>query len=765
MERVRSVNATGARWNGIDSVQCEKGKDTLTLTVELLCPADPASGILDGSQWKIRPTGANKFLSNLKFVITQSDSTAELTITATVIPTTTTKTNGTLPLPGEYELSVSGDHIDPQYDRITFTIQPDPPGNQEPDTPFDTDIDPKPRPTSTRPKTNNIPDINYLAKDYQTFRRLILDRLAFVIPDWQARNPSDLGITLVELLAYVGDYLSYYQDAVATDAYLNTSRQRISVRRHARLVDYELSEGSNARTFLSIEVANSIRIDPKNVFFITRLEDRSLASKTVLFQTDLENLSPTPKYVGFEAIDFPKRKADLEVADIKNAQGFLDWLEQDGAWLSSQMDQIDPLSSDDQLLTPEEQQKKQLANVLEKLNHVLKQTDLREIARGTASVPSSLIAQVQSSSEDADAGRSLLDLLIPQLISIRKPNALTFEPALNQIPFYTWDQDECCLPIGTTKATLMDGPISQSAPVADPPTWLEQTRLQSLRRGSTLIFEEIIGPRTGVPEDADPGHRQAVRITRVTTSQDPVTGQRLLEIEWDPEDALVFPLCLSARLATGNMLVRGVSVARGNILPVDHGVRVAKPEMNCVPSQTSSNGSCDQTASSSRQDSSCSSNTGITPSVTATTPPNFLRKPKRFEFDLAEPDLTFAVPVENWDLSAKGLLNPRGHRSQPSIEVFSSSAAPLLDPDQFSLSTCRTDSNGDVPSIPTCQPLLDFQSQEALLSRLNSMEPEAIARLERWPNQVPIPLSGCVALAQSDDPVGDNAEVANALDK
>ena len=58
------------------------------------------------------------------------------------------------------------------------------------------------------------------------------------MPDWQERHVPDLGIALVEVLAYVGDYLSYYQDAVATEAYLDTARRRISVRRHARLVDY-----------------------------------------------------------------------------------------------------------------------------------------------------------------------------------------------------------------------------------------------------------------------------------------------------------------------------------------------------------------------------------------------------------------------------------------------------------------------------------------------------------------------------------------------
>ncbi len=91
------------------------------------------------------------------------------------------------------------------------------------------------------------PEINYLAKDYGTFRQLMLDRLALIMPDWRERHVPDLNITLVELLAYVGDYLSYYQDAVATEAYLDTARQRISVRRHARLVDYRLHEGVNAR--------------------------------------------------------------------------------------------------------------------------------------------------------------------------------------------------------------------------------------------------------------------------------------------------------------------------------------------------------------------------------------------------------------------------------------------------------------------------------------------------------------------------------------
>ena len=97
------------------------------------------------------------------------------------------------------------------------------------------------------------PYINYLAKDYSSFRRLILDRLAVVMPDWRERNPADLGIAIVELLAYTGDYLSYFQDSVATEAYLGTARRRTSVRRHARLVDYFMHDGVNARAWLVFE--------------------------------------------------------------------------------------------------------------------------------------------------------------------------------------------------------------------------------------------------------------------------------------------------------------------------------------------------------------------------------------------------------------------------------------------------------------------------------------------------------------------------------
>jgi hypothetical protein len=100
------------------------------------------------------------------------------------------------------------------------------------------------------PEASTGPRIDYLAKDYPGFRRLMLDRLATVMPAWGDRSAADVGIAVVEAMAYAADHLSYYQDAVATEAYLGTARRRVSVRRHARLLDYRVHEGTNARAFV-----------------------------------------------------------------------------------------------------------------------------------------------------------------------------------------------------------------------------------------------------------------------------------------------------------------------------------------------------------------------------------------------------------------------------------------------------------------------------------------------------------------------------------
>jgi hypothetical protein len=355
--------------------------------------------------------------------------------------------------------------LDSRYDSVEFNFKVDCPSG------LDCKIE-----QQCPPVKRDEPEINYLAKDYASFRQLIFDRLALVMPDWKERHVPDIGAALVELLAYTGDYLSYYQDAVATEAYPDTARQRISVRRHARLVDYQMSEGCNARAWVTIKTDGDPQFDPRDIYFITGFDDTRGLGVT-LAEDELQKLPG-----GYEIFE--------------------------------------PMTG------------------------------------GT----------------------------------------IRLYEAHGEMRFYTWGDDECCLDRGGAAATLIgelvsdDQPPDQPPEKCDPPQYDSEEQPQQpaqqatqqtgqdntpklhLRPGDVLIFEEVIGPKTGNEADADPARRHAVRLTRVEAATDPLNDQPIVEIEWAAEDALPFPLCISALGPPPDCeIIRDVSVARGNVILVDHG--------------------------------------------------------------------------------------------------------------------------------------------------------------------------------------------------
>jgi hypothetical protein len=119
------------------------------------------------------------------------------------------------------------------------------------------------------------PPLDYLARDFASFRRLMFDRMTLIAPADTSRDPAALRTALVETLAYAGDRLAYFQDAVATEAYLGTARTRPSVRRHARLLDYAMHEGCNARAFVQLTLGEGTEVAGTSLRagarFLTRL--------------------------------------------------------------------------------------------------------------------------------------------------------------------------------------------------------------------------------------------------------------------------------------------------------------------------------------------------------------------------------------------------------------------------------------------------------------------------------------------------------------
>lgn len=115
------------------------------------------------------------------------------------------------------------------------------------------------RPDRRQAVPGSQPVLDYLARDYPALRRRLLDRLATLIPGWKDTIGADIGVTLVELMAHLGDLYAYRQDAAAQEAYLTTARMRTSVRRHARLLGYPMGDGCSARTWLAFEVPENLR--------------------------------------------------------------------------------------------------------------------------------------------------------------------------------------------------------------------------------------------------------------------------------------------------------------------------------------------------------------------------------------------------------------------------------------------------------------------------------------------------------------------------
>ncbi|MBI4650388.1 baseplate J/gp47 family protein [Candidatus Desantisbacteria bacterium] len=105
-----------------------------------------------------------------------------------------------------------------------------------------------------------IKNFDYQAKDYESFKQAMLDRLPTQVPGWWDRSEADFGIALIDILAYAGDRLSYYQDRVATESRLKTARDRSSVSRHLKLIDYTLFPGQTALVLIYFNIDRDLII-------------------------------------------------------------------------------------------------------------------------------------------------------------------------------------------------------------------------------------------------------------------------------------------------------------------------------------------------------------------------------------------------------------------------------------------------------------------------------------------------------------------------
>ncbi len=98
------------------------------------------------------------------------------------------------------------------------------------------------------------PEIDYLARDYDSFRHVLIAGMMRRVPDWSPTSEADLDQVLIDLIAADADEQADYHDRVLSERSIATARKRVSLARHARLMDYHIHQGNQASTWLALDV-------------------------------------------------------------------------------------------------------------------------------------------------------------------------------------------------------------------------------------------------------------------------------------------------------------------------------------------------------------------------------------------------------------------------------------------------------------------------------------------------------------------------------
>ena len=230
-DRVRSVEASTA-FNGIDFVEVVAPRVLHVHFLNAVAIADPAiAATIDGGDRV--PTIPLEPIDNAADWSTDAEGRPLLALTAL--------TDGDFSF---YRLTITAPKLDLVLNTTQFSFKATCPS----------DFDCAPAPHVCPPDDTPVPPIDYLAKDFLSFRQALTEFSSLRYPGWAERSEADFGMMMAELLSAVGDELSYLQDRVAAEASLPTATQRRSLLSLARLVDYEPRPATSGTTLLACTV-------------------------------------------------------------------------------------------------------------------------------------------------------------------------------------------------------------------------------------------------------------------------------------------------------------------------------------------------------------------------------------------------------------------------------------------------------------------------------------------------------------------------------
>ncbi|HEY5960349.1 MAG TPA: hypothetical protein VIV60_27535 [Polyangiaceae bacterium] len=129
--------------------------------------------------------------------------------------------------------------------------------------------------------------VDYLARDYVSLKNALLDFASHRYPEWTYPIEADVGMVMTEILAAMGDEFSYIQDRYAREAYLETATERRTLRKKARLLDYDIHDGRNATTLLDVRVKGGSASGVQSIAVGTQVWAMTEGAAPVVFEVGL----------------------------------------------------------------------------------------------------------------------------------------------------------------------------------------------------------------------------------------------------------------------------------------------------------------------------------------------------------------------------------------------------------------------------------------------------------------------------------------------
>ena len=115
-------------------------------------------------------------------------------------------------------------------------------------------------------KKDKYPVINYTSRDFNSIRNDLLEYAKRYYPDtYQDFNEASFGSLMVDMVAYIGDILSFYTDYQANESFMTNAIERENVIKHARQVGYKYSISAASSGLVTMFIkcpANSNGIGP-----------------------------------------------------------------------------------------------------------------------------------------------------------------------------------------------------------------------------------------------------------------------------------------------------------------------------------------------------------------------------------------------------------------------------------------------------------------------------------------------------------------------